>query len=268
MTKKASPREPIVVDGRHVYVTGDALRTLCNVGALWAHHVHGGGISDKAVNSVAESLRSDLAHHANVALPDLEPQASFDALASHFLEHFDDLDDRQISGCIASIWAELSRLRPLTRNAKGAVESLQTSRGGVPKKSIETVDIDLTGVLGDKQANRTHHGRPWQAVCLWSREVLDAFAAQGNPIDAGCAGENITVSGIDWSLVRPGTTIAIGDVEMQVSAYAIPCKQNSKWFADGDFRAMSHERGWVSRVYALVCRGGSVRVGDTVTLRY
>ena len=38
------------------------------------------------------------------------------------------------------------------------------------------------------------------------------------------------------------------------------------WFAGGDFEAMHHERGPVSRVYATVLTPGSVAVGDAVVL--
>ena len=268
MSKKVSPRGPVVVNERYTYVAGDALRTLGGLGAIWSHHVHGGDINDKTLNTVAEALRSDITHHLHIACDNMDPQECFNTLAEHCVKNFYSLSDQQISNCIASIWSELPRLRTAARTAKGSVSSLQVSRGGVPKKAIEAAEIDLSGLVGDKQSNRTHHGRPWQAVCLWSREVLDAFIAAGHPIEAGYAGENITMSGIDWSLVRPGTFITIGEVELQVTAYAIPCFKNKAWFADGDFNAMSHERGWVSRVYALVHHTGSICAGDKVTLRY
>ena len=49
------------------------------------------------------------------------------------------------------------------------------------------------------------------------------------------AGENITVSGIDWATIRPGTQLLVGDVLAEISAWATPCKKNAQWFADRDF---------------------------------
>ena len=120
--------------------------------------------------------------------------------------------------------------------------------------------------MGDRQGTRVHHGRPWQALCLWSTEVIDALAAHGHPIASGRAGENITVSGLPWHDVRPGVRVQLGEVLCEVSAYALPCAQNAGWFLDGDFSQMHHERGPVSRLYATVLKPGAVRVGDDAVL--
>jgi MOSC domain-containing protein YiiM len=53
---------------------------------------------------------------------------------------------------------------------------------------------------------------------------------------------------------------------LALSAYAIPCSKNARWFADGDYERMSHERSDCSRLYARVERPGRVSVGDTVRL--
>jgi MOSC domain-containing protein YiiM len=52
----------------------------------------------------------------------------------------------------------------------------------------------------------------------------------------------------------------------QVTAYAVPCKQNARWFSDGDFSRIHHSRGPVSRVYALVLEAGQIAGGDTAIL--
>jgi MOSC domain-containing protein YiiM len=72
---------------------------------------------------------------------------------------------------------------------------LSRSDGGVPKHSTDHVTVGFRGVDGDRQATRAHHGSPWQALCLWSREVIDALVAEGHPIAPGAAGENVTIAG-------------------------------------------------------------------------
>lgn len=149
--------------------------------------------------------------------------------------------------------------------SQGTVYGLFVSPGGVPKHPIDEAVVRYRGVDGDRQATRRHHGRVWQALCLWSSDVIDRLRAEGHPIAAGYAGENVTVSGIDWSVVRPGVRVALGDVLAEVSAYAEPCSQNAGWFRDGDFGRMSHDREpGVSRVYAGVVRDGVIRPGDAV----
>lgn len=151
-------------------------------------------------------------------------------------------------------------------SAIGTVSGLFVSDGGVPKSSVPSVEVDHGGVVGDRQANRVHHGRPWQALCLWSTEVVDAFVADGHPLAPGLAGENISLTGIAWDRIRPGVQLRIGDVLAEITSYAIPCKQNKAWFADGAFDAMHHRHGPVSRMYATVLDTGRISVGDAVLL--
>jgi len=136
----------------------------------------------------------------------------------------------------------------------------------VPKLALDRAEVGYGGVLGDRQATRAHHGRPWQALCLWSREVIDHLRAEGHPIDAGSAGENVTVAGLDWAEVRPGARLRLGTVLCQVTAFAVPCKQNAQWFSDRDFNRIHHRNGPISRVYAVVLEPGVVCPGDTVQL--
>ncbi len=132
---------------------------------------------------------------------------------------------------------------------------------------LDEVEIAARGVVGDVQRARRHHGRPWQALCLWSKEKVDLLAAEGHPITYGAAGENISVTGIDWAGIRPGVRLQIGEVLAECSLYSLPCAKNRRWFADRDSTRMHHEtEPGISRMYATVLFGGNVRVGDDVTL--
>ena len=148
------------------------------------------------------------------------------------------------------------------------VVQLNVSGGGVPKLPVESIEVlaERTGVVGDVQKERKHHGRPWQALCLWSLEVIDAPKAEGHPIEAGYAGENITIEGLEWPMIRPGTRLAIGDdVVCEVTVDAFPCKKQKPWFADGDWMRIDDAThpGW-ARLYAGVITGGTIRTGDRV----
>jgi MOSC domain-containing protein YiiM len=150
---------------------------------------------------------------------------------------------------------------------EGSVGQLSLSDGGVPKLPVDEVEVDERGVVGDRQATRKHHGKPMQALCLWSAEVIDSLVAEGHPVRPGAAGENVTVSGIDWSTLRTGVQVLLGEVLVEVSAYAEPCKKTSACFAGGDFRRMQHGRHpGTSRVYAWVLEPGRIRTGDPVVV--
>ena len=177
------------------------------------------------------------------------------------------------SEALPLVWAEWRTAMNALRHAGafgppavGTVVGLFTSDGGVPKHRRPSIDITFGGVDGDRQNDRGNHGRPWQAVCVWSTEVIDAFRAEGHPLAPGLAGENITTSGIAWDRVVPGVHLQVGEVLLEVSAYSVPCRKNAAWFLDGHFGVMHHRHGPVSRAYATVVRPGTVTDGDPVVL--
>ena len=158
-------------------------------------------------------------------------------------------------------------LHASTPRQTGVVEQLSRSDGGVPKLPVPQAAVDWHGVVGDAQADRANHGRPTQALCLWSAEVVEEWAADGHPIGFGAAGENVTVRGLDWAVLSPGVRLVVGSALVQVSSYAIPCAKNAHWFTDGYFRRMAHDVSpGRSRLYASVLRPGSVAVGDPVVV--
>jgi MOSC domain-containing protein YiiM len=180
-------------------------------------------------------------------------------------------DDAEAMHRAWQLLADAGRLR----HASGAgaatqtatVQQVSTSPGGVPKLPVASARVSSRGLVGDKQANRKHHGRPWQALCLWSAEVVDALAAGGHPIGYGCAGENLTLRGLDWRSIRPGVRLLIGTALVETTPYAIPCVKNARWFSDGRFRRMAHEVApGTSRIYARVLVEGVVAAGAPVVV--
>ena len=154
--------------------------------------------------------------------------------------------------------------RPLV-GTTGSLVQVSMSRGGVPKRAVTEAGVSWRGLVGDLQRDRKHHGHAWQALCLWSAEVLRLLRVGGHPIAFGSAGENLTLRGLDWKRVRTGLRLEIGEVQCEVTAPATPCHHNGRWFSDGDFRRIDHDvNPGNSRWYAAVLRPGQVRLGDTV----
>jgi MOSC domain-containing protein YiiM len=149
----------------------------------------------------------------------------------------------------------------------GRLEAINLSRGGVPKQPVFEALITEHGLGGDHQNDSYHHGGPDRAVVLYSLDVINALQREGHPITAGAIGENLTVSGLDWHAVVPGTRLAVGGVKLQITKYATPCHNIRGCFVDHDFMRVFQERhpGW-SRVCARVITGGTVRPGDAVTV--
>ncbi|MEP7113806.1 MAG: MOSC domain-containing protein [Ilumatobacteraceae bacterium] len=174
---------------------------------------------------------------------------------------------------LAAVWSAWTSAGPALRAAgqlparsDGTVTQLSVSTGGLPKLAVDAAEVTWKGMAGDRQATRLHHGRPWQALCIWSVEVIDDFRNAGHPIAPGLAGENITISGLPWAEVRAGVRLRVGEMLCEVSAYALPCKSNVRWFIGGDFNVMHHQSGPVSRVYATVLEPGRISTGDPAIL--
>ena len=179
-------------------------------------------------------------------------------------EDFEDRRGRATGG--PTLWSNLAGVSSGT--ARGVIVQVNISAGGVPKRPIPEAAVGELGLAGDVQRNRRFHGGPARAVCLYAVERLEALAAEGHPIAAGSTGENITTRGLPWERVVPGVRLRLGtDLLIEVTAHAPPCKQNARWFSDGDFSRLDEDRhpGW-SRVYARVLKPGSVHPGDPIEL--
>ncbi len=146
------------------------------------------------------------------------------------------------------------------------IASIQISAGGVPKRSVEAARITALGLEGDRQNDTVHHGGPDRAVCLFSLEVIEALAAEGHPIAPGTTGENLTITGLDWSGLVPGSRLRVGSgCVLEITRYTTPCKTIAASFVDGDFsRILQSKHPGESRLYARVIVEGQVHVGDAV----
>lgn len=149
------------------------------------------------------------------------------------------------------------------------VHQVSVSDGGVPKRPVFEAKVGKDGIEGDRQENLKFHGGPDRAVCLYSLELIERLQDEGHSIDAGLSGENLTLAGLDWELMRPGVRLAVGpDIELEITGYTAPCTKNGQWFREEEFSRISQKKnpGW-SRVYARVLREGVVRPGDEVVVK-
>ena len=150
----------------------------------------------------------------------------------------------------------------------GRIFQINASEGGVPKHATRSATVDMFGIVGDKHRDMIHHGGPDRAVCLYSLEHILALQAEGNPIFPGSVGENVTITGLVWEQVVPGSRIQLGDqVVLEVTSYTEPCRNISGSFVDGYSNRIHQNKsaGW-SRVYTRVLQPGDVKVGDNVVL--
>lgn len=153
------------------------------------------------------------------------------------------------------------------RTGDGTLHAINVSSGGVPKLPQSSGEVRTTGIAGDRQNDLRYHGGPDRAVSLYSWDLIQALQAEGHPIVPGSIGENLTIAGLDWSLIRPETRLRIGDVVLEITKPANPCHKIRPSFADRDSDRVSEKLhpGW-SRWYARVLTEGTVHAGDPVVV--
>jgi MOSC domain-containing protein YiiM len=145
---------------------------------------------------------------------------------------------------------------------------INVSPGGVPKLPVLAAEVTPAGLTGDGQNDRRHHGGPDRALSLFALEHILALQAEGHPIYPGATGENLTIAGLDWQMIKPGAHLRLGaEVEIEVTGYASPCRTIAAAFLDEAFTAISEKKyPGRSRLYARVLRPGTIRVTDPVHL--
>jgi len=148
------------------------------------------------------------------------------------------------------------------------VLQVSVSAGGVPKLPVERSWVGPFGLEGDGHSEPTVHGGPHRAVCLFGIEVIERLQSEGHPIEPGGAGENLTTSGIEWSLLPVGARARVGDtVELEISSSTTPCVTQRGNFSDGNFNRILIDRHPTdSRMYARVVREGYVAPGDAIVV--
>lgn len=257
-------RVPITV-GNYTYSAQDARKTIENLATIWSHHTHESTIPEGWLAG-ARGFVAEMASLGGVPLPTLDNvDTAIASLTSSLTDSYSTFDALRIEAVLAAMWRFFPTMRMLDQHHVGTIAHLHASKG-LPKKAITTASITWRGVTGDVQTSRVHHGRPWQALCVWSTDAIEFLQKQGHPIAAGYAGENITIAGIPADAFRPGAQFRCGEVRGFFTAYTLPCSKNKQWFLNNEFNHMHHENGPLSRLYAMVTHTGNISVGDTIEL--
>lgn len=148
----------------------------------------------------------------------------------------------------------------------GQIFQLSCSDGGVPKRRVEEAEVIKTGLVGDRQAHPKIHGGPDRALCLFSLELIEELQREGHTVIPGAVGENITLKGLNWSEIKPGVRLALGDeVVVEITSYTNPCNSLTACFIKGDYSRIAQKKHpGHSRLYARVLSTGRLQVGQTV----
>ncbi|CRK82083.1 MOSC domain-containing protein [Neobacillus massiliamazoniensis] len=136
------------------------------------------------------------------------------------------------------------------------------------KEPIEgPIWVGKTGLTGDGQADREHHGGPEKAVfaypfanyTYWQKEL--GF----DQISSGGMGENFVMNNIIEETISIGDTFQIGEAIVQVAQPRLPCWKPARRFRVKNLALLlqnTGKTGW----YYRVLQEGFVEEGQTFTL--
>lgn len=133
-------------------------------------------------------------------------------------------------------------------------------RNGQPVRSAfgkspvgpQTIYFGTMGIEGDVQANRTVHGGPDQAVCVYSADHWPWWSGEKNlSCEAASFGENLTLLGGDENSVHIGDRFLLGDVVLEVTQPRGPCANVDLFHRRDDLAqamTLTVRCGWYMRV--------------------
>lgn len=142
----------------------------------------------------------------------------------------------------------------------GVLAQLNVSPGGMPKLPVLFARVTAAGIDGDKQRNKTVHGGPNRAVCVYSEELYGELRDAGVNVSAGNIGENFTTRGVDLRRLAKGDRLRVGaECVIEITDVRVPCRQLRMW--DPELPELIAGRsGWVASVVAE----GVVKAGDVI----
>ncbi len=138
---------------------------------------------------------------------------------------------------------------------KFKIESIcVSSEKGVQKKEIpKALLIEDRGLEGDGHAGNWH-----RQVSFLAGEDIDEMREKGLDLKAGDFGENVVTRGIDWTKVKKGGRISMGEAVLEVTQLGKECHTPCSIYRAVGYCIMP-EKG----IFARVLKGGNIHAGDS-----
>lgn len=141
-----------------------------------------------------------------------------------------------------------------------------TTVGGVPKPSVDSIQVEFVGIKNEIIRDKKHHGGAEKAVCLLAEEIVEELRANGHPIEGGTTGENILLD-VPFESLRPGVRLQFQNVLLEITMAASPCKTIKQSFLNQNFSLLSNKKfPGKTRWYARVLVEGTIHQGENVTI--
>lgn len=142
---------------------------------------------------------------------------------------------------------------------------------GIFKRPVDrAVKVTRTGILGDAQGDRKHHGGPEKAVHHYAFDHYPAWREE-SPVLAqslakeGAFGENISTAGLTEDDVCIGDVYRLGSALVEVSQARQPCWRLNERFGCATMARRVQETGRTGWYYRVL-EEGWLAAGDTIAL--
>ena len=131
----------------------------------------------------------------------------------------------------------------------------------------DTVQLSLTRLAGDGQANRKFHGGREKAVYVYSAIHYDWWQShwRPGPLEPSQFGQNLTVDGLPDDQVRIGDQFQLGSAVVTVAQPRIPCAKLGVRVNDPGFTRRFLQAGFLG-YYLHVDQSGCLTRGDVMQL--
>lgn len=129
------------------------------------------------------------------------------------------------------------------------------------------IQVFLTNLEGDVQADTLHHGGPDKAVCAYAAENYAFFTEKiGQVFPHGSFGENLTISGLREDAIMIGDIFSIGGCTLQVSQPREPCYKIAARHNIAQLPVWIKQTGYTG-YYFRVLKEGILQTGDSAILK-
>ncbi|MFC5598427.1 MOSC domain-containing protein [Deinococcus cellulosilyticus] len=136
----------------------------------------------------------------------------------------------------------------------------------VKSSTSEPLQLTLTGLVGDQQADLRYHGGPDKAICVYPAEHYAFWKEKlGRELPVPGFGENFTTLGLLEAEVCIGDVYQVGEVRVQVTQPRQPCFKLAMRHGIKDLAVQVTESGFTG-FYLRVLQEGTVQAGDAITL--
>jgi len=131
------------------------------------------------------------------------------------------------------------------------------------QKGMQKVNVPRATLIAEWGLEGDAHAGTWhRQVSLLALESINKIKGMGLDVGPGDFAENITTEGLEVNSLPVGTRLNLGECELEITQIGKDCHERCNIFYLAGDCVMPREG-----VFARVCKGGCIKVGDPVIVQ-